>query len=1179
VNHKNFNKITTNEYAEENIPDWHIGRLTKATVVHSQTDGGTVSRSSTFKYDKNTGVLIEEVANSETTLALKKAYTYDTKGNKISETISGKNVITSQTRYDYGTQYGGKFLTHIDYPDGTSQKIPTYDERFGTPTSTIDANNLKTTFEYDGMGRKILETRADGTWHKWEHVWYSDIVNMNSMYLYAVKETQSGTTHHTTTFYDGLGRETAKDTSILGDKIISRYKYYNAKGELYKETLPYIPRQESQKSIDTTYDKYGRAVKVTKPGPNETTQTYTMSTHNFTKISTNPKGQKKKTVENAIGQTISIVDAYGSTVVSSINYKFDAVGNLKETTDSSGNKILMNYDEAGNKTYMNDPDLGVWYYTYNAAGKVIRQWSGTKGYYGSKQATYNVYDVLGRLIRTNTRDLDRSNVTKKTSYNYQKFIYGDGSAAAGSKGKLLKVYASSKMKGKDWHAETKTTSYDRLGRPESSNTYINYRGDYLTSTTYDDYSRPAVITYPNGYKITNHYNNGILDYVKGSDGKIHYKIQDINAFGEVSKVLFANNVVTSVGYDSGGFVESIRSGQNASYYTGNVQQVHYTYDGLGNVVTRNDYSIDSKFLNETFSYDEMNRLTRFSVSTDITIEAFRNARTYTYDKLGNMTSKTGYGNYTYASNKPHAVTKVGKRTYAYDKVGNMTNRNGDTILYNPLSKPAILKNKNGKEVRFYYGVGGQRFMKVTKAKQIFYIGKGYEEEVASNSSSETKSTIYITVGGKTIGTHVEILDKNYVSTNPKYKEIYNRYFHTDALGSITAITDDTGKVIERRSYEPFGKIRAMDYGLKKNNAIIPAYTVSKTSRAFTGHEQIAELSGLIHMNGRVFDSAIGRFLSADTIIQAPHDSQSYNRYSYVRNNPLMFTDPTGHSWFSKLWKNVRLIVAIVVAVVIAIYAPYLLAQYGGVAFGSTVAGTTTLTLAGTVAVGALAGFASGAIITGSLKGALQGALFGGLSAGVLYGVSSATSSLFKVDIKLSVTKLMKAGMHKAAAFKSIANGLSRGLIAKLQGGSFKRSFLMSAGSFALKALYTKVVGYDATWKSGGDAVNKGPLTPPVEGANNFGNAVDFGDLPQSIRAGMEEGAWFSRTMNSIPGMNAVAGMHDIFQNTWTKLSGSLLREVLNVPGMLPAAALAYGALASDYTHVMVQSEQHRRRRR
>ena len=50
----------------------------------------------------------------------------------------------------------------------------------------------------------------------------------------------------------------------------------------------------------------------------------------------------------------------------------------------------------------------------------------------------------------------------------------------------------------------------------------------------------------------------------------------------------------------------------------------------------------------------------------------------------------------------------------------------------------------------------------------------------------------------------------------------------------------------------------------------------------------------IHMNARLYDPTIGRFLSADTIIQDPYDSQSYNRYSYVRNNPLKYVDPTGH---------------------------------------------------------------------------------------------------------------------------------------------------------------------------------------------------------------------------------------------------------------------------------------------
>ena len=232
----------------------------------------------------------------------------------------------------------------------------------------------------------------------------------------------------------------------------------------------------------------------------------------------------------------------------------------------------------------------------------------------------------------------------------------------------------------------------------------------------------------------------------------------------------------------------------------------------------------------------------------------------------------------------------------------MTNRNGDTVVYNPLNKPAILTNhKTGAEVRFYYGVGGKRYLKTTQNVDTYYLGKSYEERV--EGSQETQ-ICYISIGGKTIGTHTQVFNTDYVPTNANYAETpFNRYFHTDALGSITAITDDNATVVERRSYEAFGKIRAMDYGVN-NNSLTSNLTIV-SNRAFTGHEQISEIPGLIHMNARVYDSDIGRFLSADSIVQDPLDSQAFNRYSYVRNNPMMFTDPSGHSWLSKKWKKFK----------------------------------------------------------------------------------------------------------------------------------------------------------------------------------------------------------------------------------------------------------------------------------
>src|SRR5690606_25793483 len=92
-----------------------------------------------------------------------------------------------------------------------------------------------------------------------------------------------------------------------------------------------------------------------------------------------------------------------------------------------------------------------------------------------------------------------------------------------------------------------------------------------------------------------------------------------------------------------------------------------------------------------------------------------------------------------------------------------------------------------------------------------------------------------------------------------------------------------------------------------------AYKSSVTNRGYTGHEQVDSM-GLIHMNGRVYDPVIGRFLSADPFVQDATNSQSLNRYSYVMNNPLSMTDPSGFFWkkvkkaFKKIGKTIEKIV-------------------------------------------------------------------------------------------------------------------------------------------------------------------------------------------------------------------------------------------------------------------------------
>ena len=108
------------------------------------------------------------------------------------------------------------------------------------------------------------------------------------------------------------------------------------------------------------------------------------------------------------------------------------------------------------------------------------------------------------------------------------------------------------------------------------------------------------------------------------------------------------------------------------------------------------------------------------------------------------------------------------------------------------------------------------------------------------------------------------------------------YTHKDHLGSIISITDSLGAPVFRATYDPWGK-----------QTLNPSNTFS-FHRGYTGHEHLTEFD-LINMNARLYDPELGRMLQPDMYVANPFHTQDYNRYSYVLNNPLIFTDPSGNS--------------------------------------------------------------------------------------------------------------------------------------------------------------------------------------------------------------------------------------------------------------------------------------------
>jgi len=235
----------------------------------------------------------------------------------------------------------------------------------------------------------------------------------------------------------------------------------------------------------------------------------------------------------------------------------------------------------------------------------------------------------------------------------------------------------------------------------------------------------------------------------------------------------------------------------------------------------------------------------------------------------------------------------------------------------------------------------------------------------------------------------------------------------------------------------------------------------------------------------------------------------------------------------------KVLFAIAVAVVTmgaatAFIAPAIIAS-AGVASGSIAASVITGAVAGSAGA-----FSSSMVMTdGNFKDSLKAAAFGGLTGGISAGVGSMISSSFQVSSNGFQKELVKFTSDR------IGDGVSNAVLRK----DFSRGFEISALSFAAATIYKNVVGYEVTIESGGEAVQKGFSSPPVKGANNIGTqgeALDSSGL-------FNEGGVVSRAVNKIAGINAIAGMHDVFQ---TSLPG-VSRDILNIPGMPVAAVFTY----------------------
>lgn len=766
----------------------------------------TVTR---YTYDDK-GRVTQKKEFADTDMELTTTYTYNTLGNQTATVQSGYEVAALTHIREYDAT--GRFVTR-EYTSAS----PTPDMRYtydlwgnvlteSDCTAGTGSMALTTTHTYDNWGR-LRETldpygvRSRTTWG-WDtpRTWF--------------KLEQATHTPWKKTTYDSRGRESVIQSIDAKDITLRTVLSYDSHDNKTAQT---DIRGTSTVYTHYSYDARDRLTEENCYTLNKVT-TYTYGNRSITST-TDGKSYTKTYDEAGLLRT-------SSDSVSSVSYTYNSLWKPASVTSENAT-VTMDYDEAGNQTQLTDPDAGTTTYGYDALGRVITQ-TDARGV-----ITETSYDALGNVTETTCGDIT-------TSYTY------------GQSGRetLKPVFIST-------GTDSITFTYCKYGL-RSKRQYIDGLDELYYHYTYTSDGQLRSSVYPTGMQLFyeyDSYGNNIrkktLQLTQGmtfgNDGSTIpataatvWQLDSVTGTASVASVLSgtlrARETVNAVGLLTG-----------KQLYAGSTRKSwqSYTYDNkTGNLLSRN-----VMLSTETFTYDNLDRLVTY------------NNESVEYADNGNITSKSGIGDYTYSLlSRPHAVISV-------ENEDELLSASTQSITYNAFGKADTLRMSNGtKQLSLIYGPDQQRWKSeyyVNKhLRCVILYGDNYEQ-VTQNDT--TRHYLYLGDG---------VLCVQDANLLPRYY-----YMETDHQGSVVQIWNTNASEVFMAVYDAWGKCRVFQNDIA-------------FQRGYTGHEMLPEF-GLINMNGRMYDPLLGRFLSPDNYVQMPDFSQNFNRYSYCLNNPLKYVDKNG----------------------------------------------------------------------------------------------------------------------------------------------------------------------------------------------------------------------------------------------------------------------------------------------
>ena len=837
---------------------------------------------------------------------------YHANGNLRS--ISAPEIPTAVAYDDRLGALSSPYPTRVTYGTGSDQRVFSYawNYKTGNLISWTDADNSVTTsYLYDGLGRRMSESQAGLRKTITEY----DDSNLRVTEKRDLDIFDDGKLR-TITHYDALGRVTLVRTNDGPEMLDStdekwievRTDYAMVSGG--QRTITSTPfRQLTDPTVEWTcvqQDSIGRtkAIGVFKGSARPASCTATANRTGLTEFSYDrnmtritekaPDGDVvRDEVRDALGRLTEVTEDPGAgNLAYDTAYTYDPLDNLLTVTQDIQTRRFV-YSSLSRLRSATNPESGTTHYCYDAAGNLTSRTDArvtlpssaldTAGHpncpanAAHTTATY-VYDDLQRLDTVTYSD-----TTPDVAYVYHTSA---GTSGTANIGRLKSIVSDA--------AEAIYKSYDALGRVTSmSQTIAGHPDTFSFAATYYLNDALESQTYPSGRMVTYDVDDaGRVEDV--SDGTTTYA--DIPATaghayapdGRLQRMKLGNNLWETRDYHTPGTPTLLKlvTPDEMTMLPGAIEQVAlgYNYSGTANNGNLMSHTITrpgrTQPWTQTFTYDAANRL-------ETARETGGYDREFGYDRYGNRWVKphpvklnngmtqTDMHEPKYATQFDAAKNQLASPPMVdyYDAAGNQTMYSPYTLAYDAENRLKSMTHTTSGSATYLYDGAGRRVRKTW---------------TPGGGTAEDTYYVYDIVGN---------LAAEYgTGTAPPSGTLYP---FTDILGSVRAVTDAAGAVIECYDYLPFGRmLSASDNGRIDAGCHPPtpdASLDSDVSQKFTGQLRDEE-TRLDYFNARYLSAPEGRFLSADPLSGWPGDTQSWNGYAYARNNPLLYTDPTGERY-------------------------------------------------------------------------------------------------------------------------------------------------------------------------------------------------------------------------------------------------------------------------------------------